>query len=39
MPPLNPKLGRVLRIVAFAFVLVLLLATAYFVTPREGSFR
>lgn len=39
MPPLSPKLSKVLRVVAFVFVLVLLLLTAYFVTPPGGSFR
>lgn len=39
MQPISPKLSRVLRIVAFVFVLALLLVTAYFVTPPGGSFR
>jgi len=39
MTPLSPRLGKVLRIMAFVFVLALLLVTAYFVTPPEGSFR
>jgi hypothetical protein len=36
MPPLDPGLGKVLRIFAFVFVLALLLVTAYFVTPPGG---
>jgi hypothetical protein len=39
MPPLSPRLSKVFRIVAFVFVLALLLVTAYFVTPPGGSFR
>jgi hypothetical protein len=39
MEPIRPRLRQVSRIVAFVFVLALLLATAYFLTPAGGSFR
>ncbi len=38
MEPISPRLRQVSRIVAFVFVLALLLATAYFLAPTGGSF-
>ena len=35
---MSPRLRQVFRIVAFVFVLALLLVTAYFVTPANMSF-
>ncbi len=39
MEPISPRLRQVSRIVAFVFVLALLLATAYYLTPSGALFR
>jgi hypothetical protein len=36
--PIGPRARQAFRIVAFAFVLALLLVTAWFLTPAGGTF-